>query len=446
MSRPLALPRSPLTRTFRSLNVRNYRLFATGQVISLIGNWMQFTAQDWTVLHLSDDSGSALGWVTALQFLPIVLLTLYGGKLADRYDKRTLMRCTNVGAGLVAVSLGVLTLTGAIQLWHVMLLAACLGTVNAIDNPTRQSFVSEMVGPALLPNALSLNSAIFNTARIVGPALAGVSISLFGTGPVFLLAWLTSTATFTALSLMRPGELHRRADTGPARQTRIVDGLRYTAGRPDLLLPMALMLIVGAVGFNFQLTLALVSKTVFHRGAASFGLLTTMLAVGALVGALASSRRSGRPSSYLVIGAAFGFGGAELLAGLAPSYLSAALLLVVTGFFMIFLAQAANQRIQLGVTEAYRGRVMALYLLVFQGTTPVFAPMIGTLAQLLGARSSLWLGGAVSVLAAAAVLAYRSHRRGVTLRLHARPTPHLHLAEPTRDDLRIPTGRARVAR
>ncbi|GAA3512989.1 MFS transporter [Actinocatenispora rupis] len=433
-----------LARTFRSLHVRNYRLFATGQVVSLVGNWMQFTAQDWTVLHLSNNSGSALGWVTALQFLPVVLLTLYGGKLADRYDKRTLLLCTNVGAGLVAASLGLLTVTGQIQLWHVFVLSACLGTVNAIDNPARQAFVSEMVGPDLLPNAISLNGAIFNAARIIGPAVAGVALSLIGTGPVFLLNCVTYAATFVALTLMDPADLHRSV-VRRGRDARIVDGVRYATRRPDLLLPMAVMLVIGALGFNFQLTLALVSKTVFHRGAASFGLLTTMLAVGALAGALASSRRAGRPSAYTVIVAAFGFGVFETLAAFAPSYVAEAGLLVLTGFFMIFLAQAANQRIQLGVGEAYRGRVMALYVLVFQGSTPVFAPLLGWLAQHLGARSSLWIGGVASILAAGAVLAYRSYRRDVRVRVHARPRPHVHLVE-SAGDLRIPAGRARIAR
>ncbi len=434
-----------LARTFRALRVRNYRLFSAGQVVSLIGNWMQFTAQDWTVLHLTHNSGSALGWVTAMQFLPVVLLTLYGGKLADRYDKRTLLRCTNIGAGVVALALGVLTVTGQIQLWHVLLLAACLGTTSAIDNPARQAFVSEMVGADLMPNAISLNGAIFNAARIVGPAIAGVAISLVGTGPVFLLNCLTYAATVTTLSLMRPSELHR-AGNRRRQPARIVDGLRYAAGRPDLLLPMGLMLVIGALGFNFQLTLALVSRTVFHRGAASFGLLTTMLALGALVGALASGRRPGRPSSYVVIVGAFGFGVFETLAGFAPGYLAEAGLLVLTGFFMIYLAQAANQRIQLGVSEAYRGRVMALYVLVFQGSTPIFAPMIGWLAEAFGARSSLWVGGVASILAAAAVLAYRSKRRGVRLRLHTRPRPHVHLTEPAGTGVRIPVGRARIAR
>jgi MFS family permease len=418
-----------VAHTFRSLKVRNYRLFATGQVVSLIGNWMQFTAQDWTVLHLSHNSGAALGWVTALQFLPVVALTLYGGKLADRYDKRKLLMFTNVGAGMVAVALGVLTLTGAIQLWHVLLLAACLGTANAIDNPARQSFVSEMVGGALLPNAISLNSAVFNAARIVGPAIAGVAISLIDTGPVFLLNSLTYAATLTALALMRPADLYRSARRKvPA--ARIADGIRYAARRPDLLLPMALMLVIGALGFNFQLTLALLSKTVFHRGAASFGLLTTALAAGALVGALASSRRSSRPSSYTVIGAAFGFGVFETLAGFAPGYLAATGLLFCTGFFMIYLAQAANQRIQLGVGEQFRGRVMALYVLVFQGSTPVFAPIVGWLAGALGARSTLWVGGVASILAAAIVLAYRSHRRGARLAMRVRPVPHPRLVAP----------------
>ena len=436
---------SPLLQTFRSLRVRNYRLFATGQVVSLIGNWMQFTAQDWVVLHLSGNSGTALGWVVALQFLPIVLLTLYGGKLADRYDKRKLLLCTNVGAGLVALALGLLTITGTIQLWHVLVLAACLGTVNAIDNPSRQSFVNELVGGKLLPNAISLNSASFNVARIVGPAAAGVLIALVGTGPVFLLNCVTYAATMTALLLMRTGELHRQKAPARPRDTRIADGLRYTLGRPDLLLPMALMVVVGGLGFNFNLTLAMMSKVVFHRGAASFGLLTTTLAVGAVVGALASSRRSGRPGVYLVLGAAIAFGAFETLAAFAPSYFAAAGLLVVTGFFMIFLAQAANQRVQLGVPSEYRGRVMALYLLAFQGTNPICAPFVGWLAEHLGARSSLWVGGLASLACALAVLVVRSKKRSVRFRVHARPMPHLHLVEPS-GDLRIPAGRRVAAR
>lgn len=435
-----------LPSTFRSLHVRNYRLFAGGQLVSMLGNWMQVTAQDWLVLRLSDNSGSALGWVTALQFLPIVLLTLYGGKLADRHDKRRLLLVTNSVAGLCALSTAMLILGGHIELWHVYVLAACRGTVGAIDNPTRQSFVNEMVGPRLLPNAIALNSASFNVARVAGPAVAGLLIALLGTGPVFLLNAVAYVVAIAGVAAMRPAELNR-VGSGPAgKGGRILDGIRYAAARPDLLLPMALMLVVGGMGVNFQLTLSLMAKTVFDRGAASFGLLATALGVGALIGALASSRRTERPSAYTLIGSAVAFGGLEFAAGLAPGYLAAAVVLLVTGFFMIYAFQAAGMRVQMGVSEQYRGRVLALYLLVFQGSAPVCAPLLGWLAEHVGARAGMCAGGVASVCAALTVLAVRSHQRHVRFRICVRPTPHLRVSEPLREDLRFPSGKSPVLR
>ncbi len=426
-----------LPRTFRSLQVRNYRLFAGGQLVSQVGNWMQVTAQDWLVLKLSDNSGSALGWVTALQFLPVVALTLYGGKLADRYDKRRLLMITNTVAGLCAVLTAALILTGRVELWHVYLLALCRGTVGAIDNPARQSFVNEMVGPGLLPNAIALNSASFNTARVLGPAVGGVLIAILDTGPVFLVNGIAYVVAVAGLARMRPAELHRvRRQAGPAG--RILDGVRYAAARPDLLLPMALMLVVGGMGVNFQLTLALMARTVFHRGAASFGLLATALGVGALIGALVSGRRTGRPSAYTLIGSAIAFGVFEIAAGLAPGYLSAAGVLVFTGFFMIYVGQAAGLRVQMGVSSEYRGRVLALYLLLFQGSAPVCAPILGWVAEHVGARAGMWAGGLASICAALTVLAIRSHLRGVRMRVQVRPSPHLLVSEPLREDLRFP--------
>ncbi|MGA8112882.1 MAG: MFS transporter [Actinocatenispora sp.] len=434
-----------LPTTLRSLHIRNYRLFASGQLVSQVGNWMQVTAQDWLVLKLSDNSGSALGWVTALQFLPVVLLTLYGGKLADRYDKRRLLLITNTAAGLCAVLTAALILTGRIELWHVYVLAACRGAVGAIDNPSRQSFVNEMVGPRLLPNAIALNSASFNVARVLGPAVSGVLIALIDTGPVFLVNGLAYVGTVAGLLAMDPARLNRSVRA--ARETgRIVDGVRYAAARPDLLLPMALMFVVGGMGVNFQLTLALMAKTVFHRGAASFGLLATALGVGALIGALASSRRTERPSAYTLIGSAVAFGAFEFAAGLAPSYLTAAGILLFTGFFMIYVGQAAGLRVQLGVDERYRGRVLALYLLLFQASAPVCAPLLGWLAEHVGARAGMWVGGLASICAALVVLTIRSRQKHVTLRIRVRPTLHLLVSEPLREDLRIPAGRAHAAR
>jgi MFS family permease len=421
--------RRRLRSTFRALRVRNYRLFATGQLISLLGGWVQITAQDWLVLTLSHNSPSALGVVTALQFAPIMLLTLYGGKLADRFDKRKMFMVTIATYLVLATVMGVLVVSGAVVLWHVFVFAALWGCVAALEAPTRQSFVSEMVGRDLLPNALSLNSATFNSARIVGPALGGILIYLLGTGPAFVFNAATYVAPLIALSRMRPAELHRDLTAGPlaAAEARVVDGLRYVWARRDLVMPMTLMAIAGLLAFNFQITLAVLAKNVFHTGSASFGLLTTALAVGALFGALAAGTRRGRPSGWTVLGAALAFGALEAVAGLAPTFGLTMILLVPTGFFMIFFAQAANQRVQMGTSSAFRGRVMALYLMVFMGTTPIGAPLVGWCDEVLGPRSAVWLGGLGTLVAAAVVLVFELRNERLRLHLDWRP-PRLRLA------------------
>jgi MFS family permease len=401
-----------LRSTFQSLQVRNYRLFATGQLISLIFGWVQITAQDWLVLQVSHGSATALGVVTALQFTPILLFTLYGGKLADRLDKRLLLVVVNsVWLGLSAL-MAALVLSGTVALWQVYVFAALWGTVSSLETPVRQSFVSEMVGGTLLPNALALSSATFNTARIFGPALAGVLIAGLGTGSAFLVNAVSYVFPLVALSRMRPAELYRAERTGrvAAAEARVVDGLRYVSRRPDLLFPIGLMLVVGMLGFNYQLTLAVLAKNVFHTGAATFGLLTTALAAGALVGALAATRRRARPSVWVVLGAGIGFGVLGVLSGLMPTYALTALILVPTGFSQIYLAQAANQRVQLGVDPQVRGRVMALYILVFLGTNPIGAPLVGWLAETYGPRASIWLGAASSLAVTLAALAWRLRR------------------------------------
>lgn len=417
--------RARLGTTFQSLTVRNYRLFAAGQITKLIGVWMQFIAQDWLVLELSGDSAYALGMVTALQFAPIVLLTLYGGKLADRHDKRRMLMVANVIFSLLAIGLGVLVVTDTVTLAAVFAFAVLLGTVNAIETPVRQAFVSELVTRELLPNALSLSAATFNSARIIGPALAGVAIALFDTGPVFLLTGLTYLVPTVTLMRMRVTDLHRSgpADTG----ARIRDGIRYIWHRDDLLLPIVLLFVIGMVGFNFQLTLAVLAKTVFHAGAESFGLLSTALAVGSLGGALAGSGRRSRPSVYVVLGAAIGFGALETVVGFAPTFWAMALLLVPTGFFMIYFAQATNQRIQLGTDAAFRGRVMAMFVLVFLGTTPVGAPAIGWLSEHYGPRLAVWSGGLLSLVAALVALAWQLRRSGTRIRLRLLPLPKLYV-------------------
>lgn len=421
--------RAKLNSTFQSLQVRNYRLFAIGQLVKLIGVWMMFIAQDWLVLELSDDSATALGVVTALQFVPVLLLTLLSGRMADRYDKRLLLFIGNATWSVLALGMSGLVVTGVVQLWHVFVFALLLGVANAIETPVRQAFVSELVGGSLLPNALSLSAATFNTARITGPALAGVAIALFDVGPVFLVSAVSSLAPLVAVVRMRPGELHREAllPIDERDSARIVDGLRYVARRPDLLLPMALMSVMGMVLFNFQLTLAALAKTVFNTGAASFGLFTTALATGALAGALASGGRRERPSVYLVIGSALTFAVLGTLVGLAPTYWLVVVLLIPTGFFMVYFAQASNQRVQLGVDAAFRGRVMALWVLVFLGTNPVGAPLVGWVAEEYGAGVSIWLGGLISIVAAVLALVWQLRRTGGRLRLRLRPMPRLYV-------------------
>ncbi|MEV4515380.1 MFS transporter [Dactylosporangium sp. NPDC049525] len=437
---------------FGSLKVRNYRLFTTGQLVKLLGTWMMVVAQDWLVLQLSDNSPTALGIVTALQFTPVLLLTLYGGQLADRFDKRRLLLIANAASAVVAALLGALVVTGVVNLWWVFVTAALFGVISAIETPVRQAFVSELVGKDLLPNALSLSSATFNTARVVGPAIAGLVIALLHdrTGPIFLITAGLCLAPLVGLTRMRTEELFRVE--GPpvaASDARTIDGLRYVKRRPDLSLAILLVLVVGLFGFNFQLTLAVLAKVEFNASAQYFGLLTTALAVGALGGALASSRRRARPSAYAVLAAAVLFGGFETLVGFAPTFVTAVVLLLPTGFFMIYFAQAANQRVQLGTDPEFRGRVMALYVLVFLGSTPLGSLIIGWCAERYGPRSGIWIGGLVSLLATLVMAAMQLRKVGGKVSVHLRPRPHLHVFEPARKDtpafeLRVPRVRPAV--
>jgi len=420
---------------FQSLRVRNFRIFASGQLVKLIGVWMMHIAQDWLVLDLSDDSATALGVVIALQFTPVLLLTLLSGRLADRYDKRTLLLIANAAWSALALMMSLLVLTGVVELWHVFAFAGLLGVAQALETPVRQAFVSELVSTPLLPNALSLSAATFNTARIIGPALAGLGIAAFDVGPVFLISALASLSPLVGLMRMRVAELYRHKRTGAAERDsgRVVDGLRYVWQRPDLLLPLALMLVLGLVLFNFQLTLAALAKTVFNTEAASFGLFTTALAVGALAGALASGGRRSRPSAYRVLGAALAFSALSTLVGLAPLYWLVIVLLVPTGFFMVYFAQAANQRVQLGTDPAFRGRVMSLWVLVFLGTNPIGAPMVGWVAEHFGAGASIWLGGLIAFVTAKLALIWQLRRTGSRIRLRLRPLPRFYVMQEMRD-------------
>ncbi len=387
--------------TFRSLRVRNYRLFAAGQVVSLSGTWAQRVAQDWLVLELSPNPALALGITTGLQFLPVLLFGLYGGVLADRYDKRRMLIGAQIAMGVLALVLGLLDLTHVVVLWHVYVLAFLLGLASVVDTPARQAFVSEIVGAQEMPNAVSLNSATFNSARIVGPALAGVAINVVGTSAVFLANAVSYVAVIAALAAMRPAELF--PSTRLARQAgQLREGLAYVRARPDLLVPIVLVFMVGTFGLNFQITLALIAKQTFHAGAGSFGLLTSALAVGSLVGALLSAHREGPPTHRVLFTAALAFGLLEVAVGFAPSYPVTALLLLPTGAAVLTLTTTANSLVQLGCTPQVRGRVMALYILVFLGGTPVGAPVVGAVAEAYGPRSSLWVGGLVCAVSAVA--------------------------------------------
>lgn len=397
---------------FRSLKVRNYRLYASGQLVSLTGTWMQRVAQDWLVLELTN-SGTALGIVTALQFGPSLVLGLWGGVLADRYDKRKLLLCTQSCLALVALLLGLLDVGGVVQYWHVLVLAGALGVISALDTPVRQSFVVEMVGRDELANAVAINSTIFNAGRILGPAIAGVMISGVGTGLVFLINAGSSMGVLVALGLMRTADLF---PAPPLRRARgqLREGFRYVRGRADLVLTMVLVFVIGTFGLNFQITTALLAKQVFHRSASGYGLLSTALAVGACVGAVLATRRTRRPTQLFLIGTALVFAVLEIGVGSMPNFDSTALLLVPTGLVMLTFTTATNAAVQLGVEPTMRGRVMALYLVCFMGGTPFGAPIIGWVAGAFGPRWGLLGGGLICLLAGLGLAALIARRRGLT--------------------------------
>ncbi|MDT4959017.1 MAG: hypothetical protein QOD31_2816 [Pseudonocardiales bacterium] len=397
---------------FRSLKTRNYRLYASGQLVSLTGTWMQRVAQDWLVLELTN-SGTALGIVTALQFGPSLVLGLWGGMLADRYDKRKLLLGTQTALAVVALLLGVLVVSGVVQYWHVLALAAALGVIASVDTPVRQSFVVEMVGKEDLANAVAINATIFNAGRVLGPAIAGVMIAGLGTGLVFLVNAASSIGVLVALGLMRTAEL---SPSPPLQRARgqLRDGLQYVRGRADLMLTMILVFVVGTFGLNFQLTTALLAKQVFHRSASGYGLLSTALAVGACGGAVIATRRVRRPTQLFLLGMALVFGVIEIGVGLMPTFDLTALLLVPTGLVMLTFTTAANASVQLGVEPTMRGRVMALYLMCFMGGTPVGAPIIGWAAGAFGPRWGLLGGGLICLLSALVIAAFIARRRGLT--------------------------------
>lgn len=402
---------SQLQRTFRALAYPGFRVYAAGQLVGTLAFWLQTTAVSWLVLELSGNSGTALGWTLALQFGPYLLFGLQGGKIADGFDKRRILLLCSLGSATVTATLGAVVLTGHIELWMVYLGMFAFGSVAVIEGPARQAFYSELVDLEALPNAVGLGSAIFNTSRIAGPALAGVLIALTSTGAVIVSCAVVFLGPALACAV-----LLRRRLTNPVRRAAdaggIREALRYTAARPDIIAVLVVSLLVSGFTFNFALTLSMLARTEFGTGADSYGLLLTALAVGALAGSLASGRHSGRPGLNTMLVASGLLGVGTLLVGLAPTLWGAMLLLAPTGFAMVYYAQAANQRVQMGVRADYRGRVLSLYMLVFLGSTAVFAPIVGWFMELYGARAGLWLGGLVAIATPVAVaLAKRAQLR-----------------------------------
>ncbi|MGW7007573.1 MFS transporter [Streptomyces sp. NPDC054933] len=385
---------------FSSLHNRNYRLFATGAMVSNTGTWMSRIAQDWLVLSITGSS-TAVGITTALQFLPMLLFGLYGGVIADRYPKRKLLLVSQSSMGLLGLVLAALTLSGHVQVWHVYAIAFLLGMVTVVDNPTRQSFVVEMVGPKDVRNAVSLNSANFQTARLIGPAVAGVLITAVGSGWAFLINGLSFGAPLIGLLLMRQEELHE-VELTPRGKGQLREGLRYVASRPDLIWPIVLVGFIGTFGFNFPIWLSAFAHGVFHAGAGTYGLFNTAMAVGSVAGALLAARRTATRLRMLV-GAAVVFGVLEMVAALSPSMYLFAALLVVIGVFGITINTTANSSVQLATDPAMRGRVMSLFMMVFVGGTPLGGPLVGWATDTYGARVGFLTGGLVSATAAAAV-------------------------------------------
>ena len=385
-----------MSAMFRALSVRNYRLYFTGQVLSNAGTWMQRVAQDWLVLDLSGTSAVALGITTGLQFLPFLLFSLWSGTLADRVDRRKLLIWTQAAAGLLSALLGVLTLTGHATVALVYVMAFLLGCAGAIDNPARQAFVHEIVGRDVLPNAIALNSTSFNLARLVGPAIAGLMIAAAGSGWVFMVNAVSYVVVIATLLLMRVDELHPQVREKGS--VKLKAGLTYVRNRRRLMLVLSLAFVVATFGLNYQITMALMARQQFHLGAEAFGLMSTSLAFGALVGSLLAARRRHVPLRLVVV-AALVFGAVEIAVGFSPTYIAMLVVLPFAGGLAMTFTTSAQSFLQLHSDAWVRGRVMGIYTLLFFGGTPLGAPVIGWAAGRFGPRSGL-IGGGLATVAA----------------------------------------------
>lgn len=404
-----------MSAMFRALENPNYRIWASGAIVSNIGTWMQRVAQDWLVLTvLTDHSGAAVGLTTGLQFLPMLLFGPYGGVLADRYRKRIILMWTQLAMASTGLAIGLLVVTGTAQLWHAYVAAFCLGVASAVDAPARQAFVSELVGQENISNAVALNSASFNTARLTGPAIAGVLIAWVGTGPVFLLNAASFAAVLVSLFRIRITQPTPVAK-GERNKHQVVEGIRYVRRRPDLMLIMVLVGVLGAFGMNFPVINSLMATTEFRMGPGEFGLLGSIMAVGTLAGALLAARRS-RPRLRFLLGGALGLGVFTILGSVAPSFWAYAALLIPVGLASITFLNSCNTSIQLSVEPQFRGRVLALYLAILQGGTALGSPLVGWIGSQFGARWSVAAGGIVVLLAGIAAVIAVTRRNRLTLR------------------------------
>jgi MFS family permease len=382
---------------WRSFRHRNYRILFPANTVSNIGSWAQRIAQDWLVLELTNNNGTYLGLVTAVQFAPVLFFSLHGGKLADRFNKRKVLILTNILGGSASLGLGALVITEHIQLWHVFVLAAVLGISTAIDAPVRQSFTTEVVGQTDLPNAVSLNSANFNAGRLIGPAVSGGLIAAFGTGPSFIVNGLSYFFVIAALlNLNEKAFFHLDR---PKSDGNIREGIAYAKARPDIYVVMLMVFFLATFGLNFQIFNALMATQEFGLGPASFGLMGTFIAIGSLSGAIGSARLERFRNTKFVIRGGIVFSATIMVLSILPNYISYVIWLPICGVTALTTLVSANSIVQTSTDPAIRGRVMGLYLLIFMGGTPFGSPLIGTTTELIGIRPTIALCGGISLFA-----------------------------------------------
>lgn len=430
-----------MSPTFRALEVRNYRLYAIGAFVSNIGTWMGAVAQNWLVLtELTDYSSQALGLVVGLQFTPFLLLAPFTGMIADRFPKRRILLATQGFMASIMLLTAVLVFTDTMQLWMMFVLAGLLGATMAIDNPARQTIVSEMVPKDTLANAVALNSASFNAGRLIGPGVAGLTIAQWGTATAFLINAISFLAVITSLTLLRPTEM--RPTPLSRGRGAIRDGFAYVKRRRDIQLVMLLVFVFGTFGMNFQITTALMATTVFAKGPTEFGVLGSVIAVGSLTGALMSARRGTARLRTLLL-AMVGFTAAATASALAPFYLTFAVTLVAVGYTSLTALTTANAMVQTRVDPLVRGRVMALYMAIFMGGTPAGAPVIGWIGDTFGARWTIAIGPIAVAATLVVVAAYLAHSENVRVSFETKRRPRLLISsEPIRPQVSEPVPQA----